>query len=244
MVGIYRITNPVGKVYIGQSVNIERRFRSYKNLTHCSQQHKLFRSFRKYNVVEHVFEVIEECNEKHLNERERYWQDFYDVLSNNGLNLKLTKTADRSGKMSKESVEKRVRNTNQKIKVANTNYKLISEKRVANTDFKARTLNTDYKKRTLNTDYQKRTTNTNYKVKVENTDYDKRSEKFHKPVLQITKDGHSVKEWKSIKEVGETLGIDRTSISRCCKGTQKSAGGYCWRYVENYYEEGYSISSK
>lgn len=30
MIGIYKITSPSGKVYIGQSVNIERRFLDYK----------------------------------------------------------------------------------------------------------------------------------------------------------------------------------------------------------------------
>jgi hypothetical protein len=32
IVGIYKITSPSGKVYIGQSINIERRIKEYKNL--------------------------------------------------------------------------------------------------------------------------------------------------------------------------------------------------------------------
>lgn len=31
MVGIYKITNPKGRIYIGQSVNIEQRKQNYKN---------------------------------------------------------------------------------------------------------------------------------------------------------------------------------------------------------------------
>jgi len=30
MIGIYKITSPSNKVYIGQSINIEKRFKSYK----------------------------------------------------------------------------------------------------------------------------------------------------------------------------------------------------------------------
>ena len=30
MIGIYKITNPKGKIYIGQSINIENRFKVYK----------------------------------------------------------------------------------------------------------------------------------------------------------------------------------------------------------------------
>lgn len=102
MIGIYKITSPSNKVYIGQSINIDKRFRSYKNLLHCKNQIKLYNSFLKYGVNNHTFEVVEECSVELLNERERYYQDFYNVL-NCGLNCLLTKTSDRSGKMSIES---------------------------------------------------------------------------------------------------------------------------------------------
>lgn len=36
--------------------------------------------------------------------------------------------------------------------------------------------------------------------------------------------------YKSIKEAGETLNIDNSSIVKCCKGKLKSAGGYHWEY--------------
>ena len=38
--------------------------------------------------------------------------------------------------------------------------------------------------------------------------------------------------WKCIREASETLNIDNSSISRCCKGKQMTAGGYKWEYVE------------
>ena len=60
MVGIYKITSPSGRVYIGQSVNIEKRFLSYSKLLRCKTQIKLFRSFLKYGVINHIFETIEE----------------------------------------------------------------------------------------------------------------------------------------------------------------------------------------
>jgi group I intron endonuclease len=102
MIGIYKITSPSNKVYIGQSIDIERRFNSYNKLSHCNKQRKLYNSFLKYGVNNHIFEIIEECNIELLNKKERYYQEFYDVL-NNGLNCLLTKTNDRSGKMSDES---------------------------------------------------------------------------------------------------------------------------------------------
>lgn len=106
MVGIYKITSPTGKVYIGQSTNIAQRFQYYNNLK-CTQQVKLLRSLQKYKPENHNFEIIEECEESRLNLRERYWQEQYDVLNKEkGLNLRYTKVDDRSGTMSEETKER------------------------------------------------------------------------------------------------------------------------------------------
>lgn len=93
MTGIYKITNPSKKVYIGQSVNIEKRFISYKKLR-CKAQIALYRSLVKYGVENHVFEILCECEVSELNKKERYYQDLYSVLDN-GLNCILTKCDER-----------------------------------------------------------------------------------------------------------------------------------------------------
>lgn len=92
--GIYKITSPSDKIYIGQSRDIYKRWKIYhKNYPSNSAQHKLVNSFNKYGVENHIFEIVEECEFEQLNIRERYWQDFYDVLNKTkGLNLTLTKT--------------------------------------------------------------------------------------------------------------------------------------------------------
>lgn len=104
MIGIYKITSPTNRVYIGQSVDIEDRKRLYTG-HHAKNQTKLYNSFLKYGFINHIFEIIEECEIDDLNIRERYWQDFYDVIKN-GLNCRLTKTTDKSGKLSKETCNK------------------------------------------------------------------------------------------------------------------------------------------
>jgi group I intron endonuclease len=106
MVGIYKITSPSGKVYIGQSVNLKKRRREYSHLQSCKNQKKLYVSLVKYGFSEHIFEVIEECEVGVLNERERHWQDFYNVLGEGGLNLRLTQTNDRSGHCSQETANR------------------------------------------------------------------------------------------------------------------------------------------
>lgn len=110
MTGIYKITNIKGKIYIGQSVNIERRFKNYKSLSQTKKQIKLHYSFKKYGIETHNFEIIEECIIELLNERERHWQDFYNVLES-GLNCCLTNANDII-KIYSDSTKEKIRNGN------------------------------------------------------------------------------------------------------------------------------------
>jgi group I intron endonuclease len=79
MIGIYKITSPTKKIYIGQSVNIEKRILSYKGL-HCKNQTIIYNSLKKYGVDKHKFEILCECEISELNDKERYYQDLYSAI--------------------------------------------------------------------------------------------------------------------------------------------------------------------
>ncbi len=51
-----------------------------------------------------------------------------------------------------------------------------------------------------------------------------------KPVAQFTKNGEFVRNYKSITEASSTTGISYSGISNCCRGVQKTSGGYVWIY--------------
>ncbi len=91
--GIYKITSPSKKVYIGQSQNIEKRFRHYKRLD-CKEQPRLYYSLKKHGADKHKFDILIECEVSELNEKERYYQDLYSVLNGSGLNCVLTESSD------------------------------------------------------------------------------------------------------------------------------------------------------
>ncbi len=91
MIGIYKITSPSNKIYIGQSKDIERRFQQYQSNS-CRTQIRLVHSFNKYGIDNHIFEILEECEKSELNIKERYYQDYYDVIGKQGLNCMLTNT--------------------------------------------------------------------------------------------------------------------------------------------------------
>lgn len=86
--GIYKITSPSGKIYIGQSANLQLRF-YYYTMMKCKSQTKLYHSFKKYGFKSHIFEVIHECDPEDLNTLEKYYIDLFQTFnSRHGLNLR------------------------------------------------------------------------------------------------------------------------------------------------------------
>lgn len=51
------------------------------------------------------------------------------------------------------------------------------------------------------------------------------------PVYQCDKDENIIREYVSAGEAGRVTGVDQSHITKCCKGKQKTAGGYIWKYV-------------
>ena len=85
IIGIYKITNPKGKVYIGKSIELEKRVKSY-----CWEkptQPHINNSIKKYGVENHKFELEVECDEEYLD----FWEDFFITKYNSikeGMNIK------------------------------------------------------------------------------------------------------------------------------------------------------------
>ena len=107
MIGVYKITNPKGKIYIGSSKEIHIRFKRYKKLQ-CKTQPKLYNSLLKYGVENHIFEIIEECSFDELFKRESYFGIMFNVLDRiKGLNLVLPDSEGKKFVISEESKKRR-----------------------------------------------------------------------------------------------------------------------------------------
>lgn len=105
--GIYKITSPSGRIYIGQTTNFKRRFNSYKTLnSKTKRQIRLWRSFIKYGVENHNIVILEKCDVYLLNIKERFWQDYYKVIYENGLNCVLQSTTEKRRILSEEVKQK------------------------------------------------------------------------------------------------------------------------------------------
>ena len=100
--GIYKITSPTGKIYIGESYNLNTRCRRYLNPNKIKGQTAIYNSILKYGHDSHKIEILELCDESVLLERERFYQEYFNSVEN-GLNCFYTGTKDKKKKYSEET---------------------------------------------------------------------------------------------------------------------------------------------
>lgn len=70
------------------------------------------------------------------------------------------------------------------------------------------------------------------KTHTEETKEKMRKARIGKKIAQFDKEGNLIKIWDYAKMASEELGIDQSTIGRCCKGKQKTASGYIWKYLD------------
>lgn len=72
---IYKITSPQQRIYIGKTWNFKKRMNSHRFSIKKKNTKNiiLINSFRKYGFDNHIVEIIEECDDSIINEREVFW---------------------------------------------------------------------------------------------------------------------------------------------------------------------------
>lgn len=242
--GIYKITSPYNKVYIGQSWDLFKRQNKYKKLS-CKGQIKLYASLLKYGYELHSFEVIHElpqdCTQDILDEYETlYWQLYKDC----GVEMLNCKVPGKRG------YGKHDERTKQKM--AKSKAKCITQYSKQGEFIKtwnsileaANTLNLS--KSAISSSCKERTkTSGGFIWKYETYDFfidpkpflSRKARKYvprkgirlHRPITQYDLEGNFIKEWKNATIAAEDLGLNRRAINECIKGKTKSSGGFKWK---------------
>lgn len=110
MVGVYKITSPSGKIYIGQSWNISKRKSAYKRNPSIQQRH-IYNSIIKYGWEAHSFEILQklpvDIEQSVLDNLECFYIEQYKSANITLMNIK---EGGSRGKVSEETLE-RMRNT-------------------------------------------------------------------------------------------------------------------------------------
>lgn len=79
--GIYKYQNKInGKIYIGQSQDIERRFQQhlYDAEKRPMESTGIDLAINKYGIENFTFEIIERCRVEELDDKEIFWINFYN----------------------------------------------------------------------------------------------------------------------------------------------------------------------
>lgn len=214
---IYKIINDVNdKIYIGQTINtIEYRFKCHINEANQTiHQSKFHLALSKIGAEHFKIELIEECPNEELNDREEYWIKFYDSV-NQGYNttwggsyglhynrdeiLELWAQGLNIQKISnKLGIDRGL--LGQILKQLNITEKEIDARRYIASQ-------TQIKNRSV------------YQIDI--------------------KTGKIIKQWDKISDAERQLNISHSIIINCCnlKPQAKTAGGFAWRYTENYNED-------
>jgi group I intron endonuclease len=208
MLGIYKITNPSGKVYIGQSWNIADRKYHYKGLF-CKEQTGIYNSLKKYGWKSHSFEIIhelpEDTSQEVLDRYEiLYWQQYKDC------NVKVLNAREpgRGGKLSKE--------TRQKMSIARKGFKHSQE---------------SIRKISATKVGHKHSEETKRKIGIAGTG---RPAANRRIVEQYAKNGEFIREFSTLKSAALHLEVKGSSaICECCQGKIKSYKGFIWKYKLN-----------
>lgn len=245
MKGIYKITCKVtNKIYIGSSNNIEKRWNEHiweLNNNRHSNKH-LLKAWHKYGSKEFEFSIIEECEEDDLLIREQYYLDYYKSYNHNlGYNICKDALSPMKGrKHSKETIEhfKQIRKglpspTLGKKVSAETKQKLSLLNSGEGNPFYGRKHTTETKNKISKANKGRKVSEEikeklRIRMKGENNP-------VAKSVVKLSKDDIIIKIYKTVTEATkDTPKTCRSSIAKVCNGERKTAGGYKWKYYNQY----------
>lgn len=242
MIGIYKITNPKGKIYIGQSINIEKRWQKYKySLINSYSQPKLHRSFKKYGVENHTFNILEECETNILNEKETYWKKHYLKQVNEDFTKVLfCELYDRGGGPKSEKTKQKISEGNKgKPKHTEENkikFKLLMKGKKPNLGKKfskeiKEKMSKSHKGKIIS-DKHKQNISLSRLGHKKTEEWKENLSKSHtkRPVLQYDLSGNFIKEYSSGKNASQELNLSYTAINNALRGISKTSFGYIWKY--------------
>jgi group I intron endonuclease len=242
--GVYAIKNKInGKLYIGSSNNIRKRFYNHKNLLINNKHYniKLQRAWNKNGENNFEFYILEETstNEIELREAEQKHLDLNNSYSpKSGYNI--SKKADcpygneKSGEFLKifnKTKRKPIIQYNldgefikewESLSEAAKFYKIKVSSIFANCKRRIKTVSGFVWR------YKSEIENINTKIPINEI-----KNSCTKPILQYDLEGNFIKEWESTFLAGKTLNISLTMISNVCTGKNKTGGGFFWKHKNN-----------
>lgn len=216
-IGIYCIKNNVnGKIYVGQSINIERRIITHKrSIKSCDISKSRTNINVLYDAIKHgedVFEfnVLEICSKDMLYRREKHWIFFYEekgvVLYNKRTDCKGYQNPNKDNSWSDE----------QRLKMSEIKKQQHLSGNIYNDEWKTKI---------------SKTSSNLWKDELKKSEMAKKVGLIKEKYIftQMTKNGDIVRVWQSMREIiAENSEYHIQSIYSVCSGYKKSYKGFKW----------------
>ena len=204
MVYIYSLKDPrtYQVKYIGKTIDAERRRKEHNQIHRNTKSRKnSWIAHLIKNNMQPIMEILEECEESKWIEREKYWIQYYKEL---GFDLKNMTNGGESNNGYVFTIEDRLKQSkSQKLRHQTTPFSEETRNKLS-----------EKSKKSLNG--------------LDNLKLG--SKKCQIPIVQKTKEGEIIKEWDSLQQAADELGIERSNISHCLRGKLKTSGGFKWEY--------------
>lgn len=213
---IYMIRNKAnGMVYIGQSINVRRRWN--EELCGKTNAH-LVRAFNKYGKDGFEFSILEECENAKMDEREELYIKYYDsankrkgynkTLGGNGYNCRMW------SEETKKKFSEKMSGKNNPFYGKKHKPEMIQMLK----DRRGEKHPAFGKKHSM----ESRLVRSAQKMGGRNP--------MAKKIYQYTKEGEFVAEYDAGAEASRITGVGKSGIKNCACGLTKSSGGYIWTY--------------
>lgn len=238
---IYKITSPSGKVYIGQSKNLQVRFTMYRNQTE-NKQPVLLNSIKKYGWESFKIEIIFNgvCTQEEINKLEEYHINKYFDM---GISMNSSRFAHdfphEKGKVKNNNCIYQYNKKGKLIKKWENSLQISN-----NTGLNGYLVNTVIRNKTHlaynyfwfyeennNSEYILETIKRKSKKKITH----------NKRVVQLTKEGEYIKTFESISNACLELNIRNARISGVLSGKFSFAGKFRWVTEEQWLKKDYKL---
>ena len=228
MTGIYIITNLInGKRYIGQSINIKRRFWDHRCISHESNIH-LKNALIKYGRENFKYEILEECDVSNLDEREIFYisklKPEYNISSGGqrAVNKHSESTKKIISQKSKKQWENMSEETKQKI-INNLTGPKEGHKVSEKTKEKLRMINLGKKQSPETISKRKETI-----IRMKENGYVQTNASHKKKVVCV----ETGQVFESVKSAAEFIGCHPSGVTSVLKKRQRTVKGYRFEYLE------------
>lgn len=223
--GIYKITNTINnKSYIGQSCNIEERWKRHK---YAKDNFAIHLAIQKYGIVNFSFSILEECSKEQLNDKEIYWIEYYNSIED-GYNMI---PGGSNGAGYAKGIKVQQYNLDGSfIKEYESALQAANETLINHSDI----CRCCRKEISHAGKFQWKYSNSNKQICPINID----KLSIQKEINQYDLQGKLVNTYPSLAEAERMTGIRKSTICSVCKGKGKTAGGYRWSYTDKQLDMG------